>query len=219
MNLADELADLKPRTKKLVFDLVEEAGFDVTDWRASATNPAKAKANPKYCYEWSFVESGKVVIFNLWHDIMKVLDGEIVYQENFRANAAFHRANGGKSQWSTRGDKLDAAVDIAARNKLPIRVIILDGDRRNTEDPNSESSRVSFRELDPSEWYVREYNPSDGAFILARGRGRTTFADQFDTADQQIVDRKIDKFNYLHTKSRSASPSSNTCEWTMRILR
>jgi hypothetical protein len=27
--------------------------------------------NPKYCYDWSFVELGKVVVLNLWHHSMK----------------------------------------------------------------------------------------------------------------------------------------------------
>ncbi|RVT92856.1 HNH endonuclease [Sphingomonas crocodyli] len=189
MDLDLQLSQMKPRTKGLVFDLVSEAGFDVTDWLKSASQPSKAKANPKYCYEWSFVQPETVVIFNLWHDIMKPHDGYIVYQENFRANAEHHRANGGKQQWITRGEKLDRDVSVAANGGLPVRVIVLDGDRRNTEDPNSESSKVRFRELDPEPWHVLKYDRTNGDFILARGKPKNQFVDQFDVGLPDQADR------------------------------
>lgn len=189
MTLDEDLASLKPKTRLLVFDLVEEAGFDVSDWRVSASNPAKAKANPKYCYDWSFIEPGKVAIFNLWYDAMKISDGEIVYQDNFRANAASHRTSGGKVQWITRGKKLDAAVSVAARDQLPVRVIIVDGNRRNTDEKGSNSSSVKARKLDLSPWYIKDYNLGDGACTIARGRGITKYADQFDSALSNTVER------------------------------
>ena len=53
-------------------DLVEEAGIDITDWAKSSNRGKKwAAANPKYCYEWAFIETGKVVVLNLWFDLMQ----------------------------------------------------------------------------------------------------------------------------------------------------
>lgn len=61
-----------------------------------------------------------------------------------------------------------------------MKVIVLDGDRRNTEDASSRSPRVLARELDTSEWHVRHYGEADGSFILARGSAELRYADQFD---------------------------------------
>jgi hypothetical protein len=44
------LADLRPTRKGHVFDLVQQAGFDVRDWMASSNDRRGPKANPKYCY-------------------------------------------------------------------------------------------------------------------------------------------------------------------------
>jgi hypothetical protein len=54
MFIADtsQLSDLKPRSKRLMFDLAEEAGFDMADWPNSSNDTQGPKANPKYCYEW-----------------------------------------------------------------------------------------------------------------------------------------------------------------------
>lgn len=183
MNAEAQLAALKPTRKERVFDLVEALGFDVSDWIATASNPRKIRANPKYCYDWSFIVPGKRAIFNLWHGAMRVEAGEIVYRDNFRQNAEFHRLNGGKSKWIERGDKLDRHAAVAARDNLRVRVIVVDGRRRATEDPSSESSSVDGREIDPVEWHVRSYDSSNGDFVLARGSGQSRFIDQFDIAE------------------------------------
>ena len=47
-------------------DLVAEAGIDTSDWPNFRGGLRKARSNPKYCYEWSFVEPNTVVVLNLW---------------------------------------------------------------------------------------------------------------------------------------------------------
>lgn len=185
MNAIADLAGLKPTRKEIVFDVVDNLGFDVSDWIATAKNPSKLRANPKYCYNWSFVEPGVVAIFNLWHSAMTIEKGEIVYRDNFRANAAFHRRNRGKTKWITRGEKLDRDAASAARNRLPIRVIVVDGKRRATEDLDSASSRVDLRQLDPSPWHIRRYDSTTGDFLLVRGPGEPEYVDQFDLAEAE----------------------------------
>lgn len=184
MDIHAELTSLKPRRKGLIFDLARELGFDVADWIASASVPNKIKSNPKYCYDWAFVQPGVVAIFNLWHGAMRVSDGRIVYTDNFRENAEFHRLNGGKRQWVTRGRQLDLAVAAAVKGNLPVRVIVVDGQRRATEDPNSESSTVSHRQIDPVEWHVDHYSP-EGAVMLVRGPRPPHFVDQFDVSEPE----------------------------------
>jgi len=218
MDARTELVGLKPKNKEMVFDLVRELGFDVSDWIATARNPAKIRANPKYCYDWSFVEPGKIAIFNLWHDVMGVEDNKIVYRANFRQNAEFHRLNGGKQQWITRGLKLDRDAADAARDDLPVRVIVVDGKRRATEDANSESSQVSGRQLDASPWHVQLYDASTGDFVLARGTAQSNFVDQFDELEIEAhVSRKSGrnfKFSRNPVVRRSVlTRSAGRCEY------
>lgn len=175
------LESLKPRQKHLVFDLVESTGFDVSEWVNSSKNGHKFKANPRFCYEWSFLEPDKIAILNLWYSVMEERDGEISYQANYRGDAEANRLGGGKAKWIERGEKMDGAVRTAAEQGLPIRVIINDGIRREPGNPRAAKSDVTARELDPESWHVREYDERTGAFVLVRGAGDHRYADQFDT--------------------------------------
>jgi hypothetical protein len=187
----DELAALKPTGKFKVFDLVEQAGYDMSDWIGSASDPRKYRANPKYCYNWSFIEPGRLVVFNLWHGAMREEpDGSIVHSENYRGNAEYHRDNGGKVQWIARGFALDAALKAATRPGVTVRVIIVDGVRRRVDDVDSPSSRVTARELDPSPWHLRRYDWDTGAFVLARGAAASPYADQFDLGEEASPRRR-----------------------------
>lgn len=172
------LEDIRPSKRLLVFDLVEEAGLDMTDWIASSNDPRGPKANPKYCYEWSFVEPGKVVILNLWHESM-IDDGQSITESgNFRADAEKHRGPKGNAKWFQRGVKLDKALQTAVRDNLPIRVIINSGERRKPT--GKKASRVLARQLDPKPWTIAEYDWSSGAHVLHRGIIDREFVDQFD---------------------------------------
>lgn len=186
MSAITDLAALKPTRKEIVFDLVNSLGYDVSDWIATATNPSKIRANPKYCYDWSFVQPDLIAIFNLWHDAMRIEGEEIVYRDNFRANAEFHRRNGGKTQWITRGEKLDRDAAKAAKEGLPIRVIVVDGKRRATDDADSDSSRVDGRQLDQLQWHIRRYDAATGEFFLVRGPGEPEYVDQFEIAETEL---------------------------------
>ncbi|MCJ2183928.1 HNH endonuclease [Novosphingobium sp. 1949] len=174
------LADLKPRRKNLVFDLVEEAGYDTTDWVESFKRAAGYKANPKYCYEWGYVQPGRLIILNLWHSNMVEEHGQIVHRGTFRADAEFRRLNGAKQQWVDRARRLDGALQVALRENLPVRVIIVDGDRREKEAVDGPSSRVRCRELDPEPWTITAYDWDTGSCELTRGILDGRFVDQFD---------------------------------------
>jgi hypothetical protein len=186
------LEALRPTRKDKVFDLVEEAGFDTADWIASAHN-CPVKANPKYCYEWAFVEPGKVAILNLWWDMFEEEpDGSIVHRHNFRADA---NGNIGKPTWVTRATRLDQAVQSAAIAGLELRVIINDGRKRNRGDPHSRPSRVTARQLDPEPWTVTYYNRATGAHVITRGLS-PRFVDQFDIADAEVERIDVSSFAF-----------------------
>jgi len=174
------LESLKPTRKDKVFDLVEEAGFDTSDWIASAHN-CPVKANPKYCYEWAFVEPDKVAILNLWWDMFEELpDGSIAHRHNFRADAI---GNAGKPTWVKRATRLDQAVRAAFADGIQLRVVVNDGIKRKRGDPKSRPSRVTARQLDPESWTVTQYDTKTGAHVITRGRAKPRFVDQFDVAE------------------------------------
>ena len=180
------LHTLRPRRKRLVFDLVHEAGFDTTDWIESYGSPQGFKANPKYCYEWSYLQPGRLIILNLWHPNMVEEDGQITYQANFRLEAEYHRRTSMKPQWTKRAEQLDQAIQTALRYNLPVRVILLDGVMHEKEKLGSPASSVLFRELDPEFWSATAYDWHSGALQLTRGIITGRYVDQFDLAQAEM---------------------------------
>lgn len=107
-------------------DLVRDAGVDVSDWSDFAGGPANAAANPRH-YEWSFIETGKVVVLNIWHDALEQRGSQIFLDDNLRDDATFYAKSTTKRVWERRARKFDIAVRLAATEALPIRTIICDG--------------------------------------------------------------------------------------------
>lgn len=157
------LSDLRPQSKQLVYDLVTEAGVDTSDW-ANYKRSKSPASNPKYCYNWSFEGLDRVVVC-LWFEEMKP-DGEILFQTlNYRDIAA------SRQRWNAtqrkRAAGMDHAIQFARNNRLPIRVIVVDGSRRKDADDASRS-HVERRLLDPEAWHVAAYD-DDGNCRLQRG--------------------------------------------------
>lgn len=125
-------------------DLVAEAGVNVSDWANFQGGAARAAMNPRYCYEWSFVEPGEVVVLNLWYDLMRGVQGKIVQKHNFLEEAS----GTNKSTWKTRARKMNFAVATAWHDALPVRVIVCDGKIRSSLDRRALPSQVKGRELD-----------------------------------------------------------------------
>jgi 5-methylcytosine-specific restriction protein A len=174
------IEELRPLERQRVMDLVEMAGVDVSDWANFKGGKAKAAANPKYCYEWSFVDPGKVVVLNLWHASMKERDGVIFQELNQREVALRYERPPGKPAWALRARRSDLAIQTAFREKLPVRVVICDGKMRDIENDDSEASKVESRMLDPIPWAVTAYDRTTGACIVTRGAIAEPFVDQFD---------------------------------------
>ncbi len=186
------LAELRPRSRNLVFDLVEKAGVDVTDWRESASDSRMVKANPKYCYEWSYIEPGQLIVLNLWHANMVEEGGQVILRENFRADGERYRTTNHNATWARRAERIDLAVQAALNGNLPVRVIILDGNRRDKSSLDTKPSSVKFRELDPEPWAIISYDWATGATELRRGILAGRYVDQFDLdqADKSGPERR-----------------------------
>jgi 5-methylcytosine-specific restriction enzyme A len=169
------LEQLRPTSKPRMMDLVEQAGIDITPWgfRADGTAVDVPAANPAYCYEWCFSDPHKVVL-NLWFDRLLMENGRVLQRVNMRdlrrrVEAAKHLDSGARSAAVRRAMAVDTAVQRAFRDRLHVRAIVCDGDKRDLDDPSRrDPSRVELRLLDPSPWRVTEYDWMGGAAVIVR---------------------------------------------------
>lgn len=179
-----ELEAIWPTERNRVIDLVSGAGIDVSDWGNFKGGPAKAASNPKYCYEWSFEEPGRIVVVNLWYDGLEEDGGRIFAKMNLRA-AAEERSGVSKR----RTEKLHGAIRHAARDGLPVRVIVNAGTIREDDDPDGKASSVEHRLLDPVPWGVAHYDDATGACLLTRGPLQGRVVDQFSVKSFEAPER------------------------------
>jgi 5-methylcytosine-specific restriction protein A len=173
------LQELKPKAKNRIIDLVSAAGIDVSDWGNFAGGAKRAATNPKHCYEWSFVDPGRIVVLNLWHASMGERKGIVSIDLNLRKSVRRYSQSGGKGVWRARAEKLDLAIQESVKNLLPIRVVVNDGKMRDSDDPKAKASQVKYRLLDPVPWAVTSYNWRTGECTLTRGALAARFVDQF----------------------------------------
>ncbi len=164
-----QIPDLQPRSRGLVRDLVGSAGIDVSDWRTAS--------DPRYCYEWAFVQPGEVIVLNLWYELLREEDGTIFQELNLRKSARDLKAAGHSSVQIRRAVAVDEAMRIGFEQTLPVRVIINDGDRRT--EGIRRASRVKTRRLDTSVWHVGAYDFVSGDAVIVRGVRGERYVDQF----------------------------------------
>lgn len=180
-----KLSEIKPSEKPLIIDLVRAAGVNVSDWANFKGGEKKAASNPDYCYEWAFVEPKKVVVLNLWYPRMRDPNGTIVQNLNYRDVAGLQEQHPNRAVWKKRAMKADRAIQRAYGDKLPIRVIVGDGKMRDIHNPNSKSSQVEKRLLDPVPWAVTAYDFGTGQCTVTRGA----------PVDPSPVDPFVDQFS------------------------
>jgi 5-methylcytosine-specific restriction protein A len=208
-----QLSEITPTESPRLMDLVSAAGVDVTDWGNFRGGERNAARNPRYCYEWSFVEPKKVVVLNLWHDLMEESkNGIIMRRINMRQFAAMR-----PPPEKGRSLKMDAAFQTAINEKLPIRVIVLGGRRRNIDSPKEAASQVSKRLLDPVIWTITKYNATNGDCVLKRGSHR--FVDQFSIDEESIQPPKRHAVSGQvfsrspEVREKALSRANGSCEW------
>jgi hypothetical protein len=168
-------------------DLVSWAGFDVTDWANFKGGARKAATNPKYCYEWVFVE-GEQVIVNLWYEELQQ------EKDSFRSvlNPLGHPSNK-KGIRKARARRMYDALAYCHTCGIFPRVIILRRSEKNT-------SSVGGKYLDNSVWTVTEFDPEKGEFTLERGR-REGLTVPFDPDLEQFEEGKV-RFSYVKHRTR-----------------
>jgi 5-methylcytosine-specific restriction protein A len=217
-----QLEDLKPSKKPRVFDLVQEVGLNVSDWANFSRGPKWAAANPKYCYEWAFVEPGRVVIVNLWFTSLHEARGTVTWSGNLRDLIGRHSGPGAKAVWRKRAEHFENAIQEAAAGTLPIRVIVNDGKMRNTADLNAKASTVQRRLLDPLPWAVTSYDTNSGQCTLTRGVITKGSVDQFDLSKDgdEVVERvSVQSTVFVRDPSLRAAAlrrANGRCEFCLR---
>jgi len=172
------LADIRPSKFYRVIDLVREAGVDVTGWANFKGGEADAARNPKYCYNWAFIQPAELVVLTLWYSKLTEEDGAITWRINLREDIAFLAREQKSSTWFKRAHEMNDLIELAFVHGLPIRAIICDGKIGDSRGPYTSASRVDRRILDPEPWGVKDFDPDTGGWVLERGLSRFV-RDQF----------------------------------------
>jgi hypothetical protein len=158
--------DLRPIEKLRVMDLLSRAGIEVAHWKDfKGKNPA---TNPKYCYNWAFEQPGELIALCLWHNSIQERDGRVFFHRLPREYST-DRPVPGAVMWNLRDSEFATGLETAYRQQLPIRVIVVDGKRRNADDEVPVASSVEARLLDPAPWAITEFNEATQECIIERG--------------------------------------------------
>lgn len=153
--------DIKPPGKLLVMDILRSLGMDVSKWADFKGGARRAASNPKYCYNWSFLQPGEFVVVCLWYPGLKQKDGKLHYEihsDQWRRK----RTEPGTGSINKRANDLDRHLWLAYCEQLPVRVIIVEAQK---ETP----SKVAGRGLDEVPWAVTQYDLATGTCRLDRG--------------------------------------------------
>lgn len=206
---------LRPVADLKVMDLIAEAGVDVGPWaiKRDGQPVMNPRANPTYCYEWAFGENHDPIVLCVWHASLAPHAEGIAYQGNLRARAksledivldrkeASDTRSRAKNQ-AKRCDGFDFRVQRAYRSGLPLRVILLEGERADRL--GHDASKVSRRLLDDSAWRVHAYDEGSGAFTILRGAPVTTVSvhkgaagasSELTVAVPEVKGRYVDQFS------------------------
>lgn len=211
------LEAIKPIIHQRIMDLIADAGIDISDWANFKGGKKRAASNPKYCYDWSFANDTGVVVLNLWFSAMETResDGKVIHNLNAR-NFSIEMGRLNRPRLRNRATKMDTTLQRAFREKLSIRVIVLEGEMKDALELETESSEVKKRLLDPQSWYLESYDWTTGQCILVRGE-KKIFIDQFDV---QIPDENSNKHTATSTvylrdpaiRSQALLRASGVCE-------
>lgn len=185
------LESLRPRGLQTIYELVKQAEMNVTDW-ANYSKPNKPAANPRYCYEWSFIEPGKVVVLPLWHYNLKEVDdvvfwapGKPLTDEEERVLREHPLNPRAAANWLRRAKCFEDHVATAWRDKLPIRVIVADGTPGVLTNGRQTKAKATGRMLDPVPWAVTNFDPSTRMAKIERGASPIRYVDQWETREPE----------------------------------
>ncbi|WP_171013306.1 HNH endonuclease [Ralstonia sp. 3PA37C10] len=173
---------LRPRTAPPVRTLLEDADQNVSAWEFTKDGDPIANPNNNMGRSsmWAFPgKEGEPTVLSIWFDDIDTDVEPAVYVANDRkwrqsiidqadAQTVGKEKKGRVAQWTERSYRLDVEVQRCFDKRLPIRLILVDGIRRNAN-TLQEASRVKARSLDPATWYVHAYDDLSGDYRIVRG--------------------------------------------------
>jgi hypothetical protein len=176
------LIDLRPKRHEPVMDLVERAGIDVSDWSFTGDGApvANPRANPNYCYNWSFGSLQEGFVLCLWYDELEERGTQIFSDcgmgqhrqvlERLRSEAGTDNVRRSRlNQQVRRAREFEQALDESWRRGQGLQVIINAGNRREDAEIADTASRVAFRALDDEHWYIHGHDAGRGRWHIVRG--------------------------------------------------
>ena len=190
------LSLLKPTSKSLVMKLLQEAGFDVSEWKKMKGGARKAASNPKFCYNWSFEQPGEAVALCLWHEGLKKQGNKVVF-----------RLRPKRPRSSRRAADMERHISVAYAQQLPLRVMVVDGDVAK--------AKVQFRSLDPVAWAVAEYSAVTGSALLVRGNTPAVPAIAPPDFEMSFFEG-VQKQRYIYHRSREAGARREKLQEAMK---
>jgi hypothetical protein len=161
---------LRPNRLERIYDVVAAAGIDVSAWH---TAKGDYSSNPNFCYRWAF-EGNKVALLCIWFHSINWVDGAWVSEGNARARQQERETAGADhwdpavrnrtKRWAKSAIQLDGVIQQAYRNKLEVRVCIVDTRTRAGE---FETASADYRALDPIPWQLT-YDMMTGEYSVRR---------------------------------------------------
>ncbi|MDI9695313.1 HNH endonuclease signature motif containing protein [Burkholderia cenocepacia] len=212
---------IEPFRHDLIYDLLQRVPISVDAWRTTTSGgPVKnIKANPRFCYNWSFgsPEEGYAVCF--WHENLHAsASGEVFADTNYRAGAddrrrravaltSTARERSRLIAQAERAEAMDQAIKNTFRLQRPLHVIICSRgeDRHGTTSdlPNSTAS-VKFRELDSLTWSVEAYDDSTGACRIVR-ESRAALDSSAMVGDSVGSDERVARYMSVEVRQEQAA--------------
>ncbi len=160
---SSQLERLRPVKKPTVYQLLQQAGINVDEWSVGRKQGLSPASNPKYCYAWAFEKTDEFIVLNLWFDKIYFNGNALSSIFNMRSAAKLE-----KPPRKARAQFFDEVVKNAYVKGLPVRTIIIEGNRRSIA-TGSKAAFVSARILDQTPWHIESYNQDSGEFIVTRG--------------------------------------------------
>lgn len=154
------ISSLEPQSHSRIYDLVKEAGIDVSDW-ANYARPDMPQTNPNYCYNWAFFGDNHVVVC-LWFEDMKEDEAGIYQLLNY--SEILDKQHGGTANRRKRALDMNRAFYKSFRQQLLVRVVIV-----HDPDGKDDNREVELRSLDPEPWHIVSYDDDTGWCRLQRG--------------------------------------------------
>lgn len=182
---------LRPTRLERIYDVVAAAGIDVSAWHQGKGDYA---TNPNFCYRWAF-EGETTALLCLWLHAIEWVDGAWVCRGNARAEQLEREAAGADhwdqavrnrtKRWAKSAYQMDETIKQAFRNKLTVRVCIVDTRSRAGE---LETSSADYRALDPMPWQLT-YDMMTGEYSVRRDSEplHAVTGEEFDATDESLA--------------------------------